>query len=369
MKAKIILSLVAAALVALVVVRVRSATRAKPPEAVAEQVLVGTARVARADLPLTVSMTGTVRPRNEVEILSKVSGRVESVHAQVGDSVRPGQLLAWIEHKEIGWQAKASDAALAVARANYDGAKLDFDRTQILFQGQSASQMQLDGAKVKLDLARAQVAQAEAAAGLAHQQLDNARIESPVAGTVTRRPIDVGAQVGTQTALFTIQDVAALKLESAVDAASFARLAPGQLVEVKADGVAGSWTGEVKLLSPSLDPQSRRASVEIAIDNSKGKLLPNTFARAEVTVGARSAALVIPREALLQSPGGAVVYRVRDGKVEALTPKLGPGDERRVVIEAGLAEGDVVAISGLANLADGAAVKVAETAGALGRNP
>src|SRR5207248_6623405 len=131
--------------------------------------------------------------------------------------------------------------------------------------------------------AEAQVAQAEAAAGLAAQQLENSRIESPISGTVIRRPVNVGAFVGPQTVAFTLQDVAALKLESSVDAAGFARLVKGAEAEVVIDSLPGeTFKGKVTLLSPSLDAQTRRASVELEIDNSSGRLLPNMFARAEV---------------------------------------------------------------------------------------
>lgn len=369
MKTKILVIVIGLALLSLVGFRVRNALRPKAaPNAAAHAVIV-TARVAHADLPLTVSMTGTVRARNDVEVFPKVSGRVQSVHAQVGERVTAGQLLAVIEHQEIAWQAKAAEAAVAVARANRDGAKLDFDRTKALYEGGAAAAAQLDGAKVKLDLTQAQVAQAEAAAGLAQQQLQNARIESPITGTIIRRPVNVGAQVSPTTSLFSVQDVTSLKLESSVDAASFARLHKGQSAEIAIDSLTGSYAGKVSLLSPALDAQSRRAAVEIEIDNSKGLLLPNMFAHVSVAVATIEQALVIPREAVLESAGGAIVYKVDGEHVRSVTPKLGAGDEHLVVVESGLADGDVLAVSGLSGLADGVAVTVApSTSGPLGQN-
>ena len=362
MKTKIVIVLAAVLLAGLVAVRVTAVRRAavKPAEQASDTALVTSARAVRADVLERVPLTGTVRPRNEVEVQSKVAGRIASVHARVGDRVRQGQLLAVVEHQEIAWQARQAEAAVGVARAGLDGAQLDFDRTRKLAAGGSAAPAQVDLVRVKLDLARAQLAQAEAAAGLSRQGLENARITSPIAGTVTRRPVNVGTQAATSTVLFTVQDVAALKLETSATAEVFALLARGQPVEVTVDARPGEvFRGAVSLLSPALDPQTRRAAVEVEIENPRGRLLPHMFAHAEIVTGVVKGGLVVPREALLDAAGGPVVYRLKDGKAELVQPRLGPGDQARVVVLSGLSEGDEVATSGLAARSHGALVKVA----------
>lgn len=369
MKARNVWLVIAALLVAGVAYKVSEVRKqnATVEERKSEAALIRAAKVSRADMAERIAVTGTIRPRNEVDVFAKVPGRIESLNANIGDTVRAGQTLAVIEHKEIGWQAKASQASLDVAKANLAGAKLEHDRTLSMFKGGAAPQAQVDGVKVRMALAEAQVAQAEAAAGLATQQLENARVESPIAGTVIRRPVNLGAQVGPQAPLYTIQDVAILKMESSVDAQSFVRLQKGREAVVTVDAFPGeTFPGKVTLLSPSLDPVTRRASVEIEIDNASGRLLPNMFAHADIAVGQMSMAIVVPRAAVYETAGGARVFRVHGNKVEAVTPKLGPGDEQRLVVIDGLAEGDEVAISGLPDLADGSEVKVAPATAALG---
>jgi len=334
---------------------------AAPEEKPAEAMLIQAAKVVRQDLTEKLALTGNVRPRNEVDIFPKLGGRIESLNAEVGDKVKAGQLLATIEHKEIAWQARAAAAATRIARANLDGARQDQERVSMLFQGGSATQAQVDGVKLKVTMAEAQLAQAEAAEGLAQQALESSRITSPIAGTVTRRPVNVGNQVGPQSPLFTVQDLQALKLESSVDAAAFGRLSRGQEAQVTVDALPGqTFRGELSLLAPALDATTRRAACEIQIDNGGGKLLANAFARAELSLGKLENVLAVPREAVLEAPGGAVVYRVAQGKVEAVRPRLGATDGVRVVVLEGLNEGDLVATTGVANLADGAAVKLAE---------
>lgn len=364
MKAKIFWGLVVLAVAGVVGLRVMSVRekQAEPAKAVEQVALVKADRVVKADLADKVSFTGNIRPRNEVDVFPKTGGRIELLPVQIGDKVKAGQVLAVVEHKEIGWQAKASEAAVGLAKANLEGARLNHDRTVSLFQGGSATQAQVDQVKIALNLAQAQLAQAEAANGLAQQSLANATIVAPIAGTVTRRPVNLGSNVGPQTVVCTLQDVAALKLEAAVDAPSFARIKKGFPVELTVDALPGEeFAGKVTLLSPTLDPTTRRASLEVEVDNASGKLMPNMFARADVVVGELKGAVAAPQAALFQAGGSPVVFKVQSGKALLVRPVLGPADHGLVAILSGLSEGDVLAVSGQASLADGAQVKVAES--------
>lgn len=320
----LVLLLVAGRVVAVTGTARRSAAEAPRPP------LVPAARVTRSEVSERVVLSGSIRARHAVEIHPDLPGRIGAVHAKVGDRVRVGQLLAAVEHEEIAWQAKAARAAVAIARANLVGAKLEHARTTALHEGGAVAPAQLDAAKVRLALAEAQLAQAEAAAGLAEEQVRNARIASPIAGVVTRRPIDVGAQVGRETAAFVVEDLSALKLESAADAVDWAQLAIGATAEVSVDARPGEgFLGKVTVRSPSLDPATRRAPVEIEVENASGKLLPGMFARVTVVAGRVEGVLVAPRGAVVEGPGGAVVWRIAGGKAEAVRPRLGASDGQR----------------------------------------
>jgi RND family efflux transporter MFP subunit len=364
MKGRIIGVGLGIALLALIGVRIvagRKAASALQTQSTEEVVVVRVGRVERSNLGERVLLTGTVKPQNEVDVFSKVPGRIDKLNVQVGDRVKAGTLLGTMEAKEIAWQARAADAALEVAKANLQGAELDAQRTETLFQGGSAPQAQLDAARMRLSLAKAQVAQAEAAAGLARQQVQNARIESPIAGTVTRRPVNVGNQVGPQSPLFTVQDVATLKMDTSVDAMVFHRLVKGQRAQVTVDALPGqSFRAEVKLLSPTLDPSTRRAAVEIAVENERGALMPHMFAQATISVGELKNVLVVRREAILPAAGGPLTYVVSNGVARAVRPKLGATDGERWVVLEGLEEGQVVATSALGSLSDGMKVSAAE---------
>lgn len=359
---KVVLGSVAVAVLggflALVASRVGDAKQAAQAGVAPPAPRVRAARVTRADVAQHVAATGTIRARNEVEVHPEATGRIEAIHAKVGDRVRAGQVLAVIDHDALAWQAKAADAALAVARANLEGAKLEWARTEALRSGDAIAQAQVDGAKVKLALAEAQVAQAAAAAGLAHEGVANARVVTPIAGTVTRRPVDVGARVEPGSVVFTVHDLSALKLVTAVEAADWARLAKGGAATITVDALPGeTFAATVTLLAPALDSVTRRAEVELEVDRGGGRLIPGLFAHAAIVAGGVKDAVVVPREAVVDAPGGAVVWRLRGGKAEALRPRLGASDGRHVVVLEGLAEGDVVVTGGQGSLVQGGAAE------------
>lgn len=366
MKARVIGIAIVVALVALTGYRVVTARKAAaaPVQQQSDAVAVRTARVQKADLTERLELTGTIRARNDVDLFAKAPGRIEQLSAAVGDKVKAGQVLAVIEHKEARWQARAAQAAVQVARAQLDGAKLEYERTEVLFKAGSVPQAQLDGVKVRLSLAEAQLAQAQASAGLAGQNVDNALVTSPIAGTVTRRPVNVGVMVGAGQPLFSVQDMGALKLETSVDAAGWARLQLGQSAQVSVDALPGrTFAAKVSLLAPALDPQTRRAQVEFAVDNTGGQLLPNMFATARVDVGRLEGVAAVPREALLAAPGGAIAFVVKDGTARQVRPRLGATDGQKTAVLEGLNEGDEVAVTALGALSDGARVEVAGEAG------
>lgn len=380
MKAKIIASVAAAAFVLLVGYRlVDASARAEITDVAVEAPLIRTVKVGRADVERTVRLTGSVQAQHEVAVFARLQDRVDRLAVNVGDKVRAGQTLATVEHKEIAWQAKqaqaavkAAQAGLLVAQAGRDGAQLELDRTKQLAEGGAAPPAALEGAELKFRLAEAQVAaaaaqvaQAQAAAGLMNQQVANARITSPIDGVVTARHAALGAMASHSVPSFVIQDTGTLKLETSVDLATFASLEKGQKVSITVEDLPGeTFEGTVALMSPTLDAQTRRASIEIDIDNGTGRLLPHAFAQASVTLGRLEDALVVPREAVLLTAQGALVYRVRDGAVQAVTPKLGPGTDALFAVLEGLEEGDVVALGGLGQLSDGARVRTAQVSSA-----
>lgn len=331
--------------------------------------------LARHSIEAKVSFTGTLRAVRRVDVIPEIPGRIEEVSVAIGDHVEKGQLLAVIEHQSLvlaASQAKAnrSAAAAALDRAQLDlaTAERELERVRELFGRGAASKAELERSQSSVDTARAGLRSAQsqhrgakAAAGLSADSLGDSRIFSPLAGTVTKREIHVGTQVGLGTLAFEIQDIDELELVGAVTARDFARLEIGQSVEIRVDARPDEvFTGTVKTMSPSLDPATRRATIEVSVANPEHRLLPNQFADAVVVVERTEGVLAVPAEAVVATPEGPDLFTVRDGHAVLARAKLGSSEQQWVPVHGGLSEGEPVVVVGQAELRDGQPVVAAD---------
>lgn len=336
---------------------------------------VRTEPLGRHVIEAEVRFTGSLRAVRRVDVVPEIGGRIEDVKVTVGDVVTRGQLLAVLEHNSLVLAASQAKANRAAAAASIERAELDVDtaerelhRVRELAARGAASQAELerseaavDTAKAMLRSARSQHRGAKAAAGLSADSLGDSRILSPLAGTVTKREVHMGTRVNPGALMFEIQDIEELELVGAVTARDYARLQLGQTVTIRVDARPDeTFTGTVRTMSPSLDPVTRRATIEVAVANAEHRLLPNQFADATVVVERRTGVLAVPREAMVATPEGADVYTVRDGKAVLAHARLGSSEDALVPVLEGLREGEPVVVAGQAELRDGLAVVVAE---------
>lgn len=334
---------------------------------------VAVAVVAQKDVPRVVSITGVVRAQNEAQVFPKMGGRVTRVAVELGQAVKAGDVLALLENNDFMWRAKQAEAQLKAAQAGLENAKVQrktassaWERAQGLYKKGALAQADFEQAEagyalagVGVQAAEAQVALAEAAVGLANQALSDTRITAPFAGVVARRMVDVGSQASPPQAAFLVQDQTGLEMQGTVPAAHVASLKKGMTVQVRVDELPGrELQGILASVAPSLEGDSRRAAVEVALQPAQG-LLPNMFGHAEIRFGEETGALVVPATAVISTADGALIYAVRGSKARVVRPRVGARIGDDVVIEDGLVAGDKVVVSGDAGLEDGTPVAVA----------
>lgn len=319
-------------------------------------------KIARVTLAESIKISGTIRPINEVEIFPKIVGRITSINFDVGDRVKAKDVLAVIEHREIALQDQSAKASLAIAKSSEAQALVDLKRARELFLEKALAKANLEGLELKYDMAQAQVKNAKAEAAIAHEQLQNARITSLIDGTLTKRIAAIGMSVSPQAPVFIVQDISKLKLVTSVDAATLARLKKGDTATLFIDELKLTISGKVITLAPSLDANSRRAAVEIEIDKTEARLVPNMFIDGSLVMNKLENVLAVPNKAIIMANEKNTVFRVVNGKVEELHPRLGVKDGDNTVVISGLNEGDEVAVSGLERLHDGSLITIEEIA-------
>jgi membrane fusion protein (multidrug efflux system) len=337
---------------------------------------VRTATVSTKDMPQVVQITGNVKANNDIQVLPKSPGRVTNVYVDVGSIVKAGQVLATVEAVDMALRVKQAQAQLQQAQAGLEQAKVQkqtaqrgLERARALLDKGAMTQADFEGADAGAQLAAVGILGAEASVALADANLalvqkafEDTRITTPVAGVVTRKHINIGTMAQPATAAFSVQDQSSLKMEGAVPATYVPKLALGMAVEILVDELPGrSFVGKVSRLAPTLDAETRRGAIEIALEPAEG-LLPNMFGRAQISFGSSANVLVVPGTAVLSVAGQPAVYLIEksgDATIAKMVrPKVGAKHFDEVIIEDGLSSGDVVVVSGNAGLKDGAKVSL-----------
>ncbi len=346
-----------------------------------------------------VEFVGTLYASEEITVSSEVEGRIASISADLGDRAAPGQLLAKIQDTEFRFAVEQTEAALKEslarlglenipppnfdvaktspvikAKAELDDAQANLKRMKSLYDEKVISAQEYDTAETRaktafatyknsLEEARALVANAhgkEAQLGTARKRLRDTAILAPLAGFVSKRFISAGEYVKVAIPLFNLVQDNPLKLRGMIPERFAPELQTGQIIELKVDAFPDkAFKGKIARISPAAEVASRSFLVEGLIDNSERQLKPNFFARASVLTRADPNALTVPQQALVSFAGVTKVFVVEKDVARERVVQTGVRvGTNEVEITVGLKPGELIAISGLTRLTDGAAVKV-----------
>ena len=356
-KKKILAIAIGAALVYLVGSRVYEATQqANAPakkKAGGRVISVDLTEAREGEIREELLLTGSLKPKEVVDVNPKGTGRIEKIHFLVGDWVRAGALVAEIENDELEQQVKRSEASHAVSLANISSrtaelanTKADLDRAKLLFdeellspQEYQQAQTSLEVMEAQLELSEAQAQQSQAELSEFQIRLEQSKIYAPMSGIVSARYVDPGALVQPNNAILQIVNLATMVTQGNVPERNIEKLAVGNDAKVFVDAIPGrDFEGRVARIAPVLDAATRSAVIEIDIRNPDLILKAEMFARITLDLGTMRAATLIPRDGLVyrgQQPGVFIVQ----------------GDTQRPifrVIETGMTREDQVEV--LANL-------------------
>jgi RND family efflux transporter MFP subunit len=338
-----------------------------------EKVVVAAVRTVTAqkkDLPQVVQITGSVKAHNEVQVLPRMPGRITRVAVDVGSLVKADAVLATTDSADMALRVKQAEAQMQATRAGLEQARLQqataargLERAKALREKGAMTQLDFENSETSVALAavgvqaaEAQLALASAHLEMAQKALDDTRITTPISGVVTKKLVNQGTMANPATPSFFVQDQSSLKLEGSVPAAYVPLVKAGMKVVVEVDELPGrSFEGSVTRIAPSLDAETRRGGVEIALSTRDG-VLPWMFARAEIAFGTTADVVVVPSAAVVSVGGDPAVFVVRDGKAVMLRPKLGARHDDDIVVEEGVSVGDNIVVSGATGLKDGAPV-------------
>ena len=337
----------------------------KPPPAAAQAkpALTVTATVPQLrDWPQTLAASGNVAAWQEAVIGPEISNyRITEVRANIGDSVKKGDVLARIASDAVDSELAESKAAVAEAEATLAEARAINERARQLREKGFYSPQQGIQTQTAADTALARLNAARARLQSAELRRSKASVVAPDDGVISARSATVGSLTQSGQELFRLIRGGRLEWRAEVTAAELGRLQSGQQAHLESpNGVTVS--GKIRAVAPTVDPQTRNGMVYVDLPPEAGKVLSaGMFTRGEFDLGQRPA-LTLPQSAVLLREGFAYVFRIDPGGndlAKVTLTKVGTGRRNAGRIEvSGIDAGSLVVASGAGFLADGDTVRI-----------
>jgi membrane fusion protein (multidrug efflux system) len=336
-----------------------SPTAAPHPSAAqpAAAVPISVARVESIPVDRTLPVVGTLFARDEATLSAEVEGTVEKTFVEFGDRIREGQELALVDTDSYAALAAQASARVAQAKAAAVSADHELARQQQLRSNGIASPADLDVAVANADQTRAAVKAAEAAETVARLNVSRSRIRAPFDAAVAERIASAGDFVRPGTPMFRVVNDTVLKFIVQAPEANAPDIRKGQPLRFHVDAFPGrAFEGSVFLISPQVSAATRMFSLGALVTNADLALKANTFARGEVVLARDVPTVLAPLDAIVTSSGFSRVFVVSNNLARSRDVVVGRIRNDRQEVLKGLVAGEVVAVSGLNKLRDGAAI-------------
>lgn len=322
-------------------------------------------RPLQTSLPVRLAANGNIMAWQEASIGSESNGlRLAEVRVNVGDSVRAGEVLATFAREAVEADVAQARATLMEAEALASDAAANAARARTLEASGALSAQQIAQYLTSEQTARARVAAAKATLAAQQLRLRHVEVLAPDSGVISDRKATVGAVVPAGTELFRLIRKGRLEWRAEVTATELGRIRSG----TPATLVAANGTrleGKVRMIGPTVDPQSRSALVYVDLQPAAQDAAParaGMFARGEFELGSTSA-LTVPQQAVVLRDGFSYVFRLnQDGRVSQVKIRPGRRIGDRVEVLEGLAADASVVASGAGFLNEGDTVRVVNAA-------
>lgn len=286
----------------------------------------------------------TATPEGEAVLTARADGAIVRINRRLGDFVRAGDTVATMESRDaaaISSERSAAAAKLELTRSTYG-------REKRLFDAGVTARQDLEAAQAALAEAEAEARRAQGAAAASRVSRDgrSLAVVSLISGRVTRSDAKLGAYVLAGTELFRVADPNRVQVNASVLAADARRIQPGDTAVIELLG-GETRNALVRSITPSLDPESRSATIVLQPDGVGG-LTQGQGLRVRITPRgeANNAAIALPEEAVQSFEGRDVVFVRTARGFQAVNVVTGQRSGGRIEIVDGLKPGMTVATRG-----------------------
>ena len=299
------------------------------------------AQAGPASIKKQVLLPGEIRFDEDrtAHVVPRVAGVVASVHAQLGEQVAKGQLLAVIQSPAVSDQR----SELQTAQRRLSFAQSNYAREKQLWQERISAEQDYQGARQALQEAEIAVANASqklSAIGAGAGGSSRYELRAPLAGMVVEKHLTVGESVTDSTASFTVSDLRSVWAEISVAAPQLPDVRMGAPVVVRATAFDSQAEGRIAYVGALIGAQTRTAPARVALANPQGVWRPGLFVDVEVLASESPVPIAVDAKAI-QRPDGkeSVVFVPAEGGYKAQLVQLGASDGKTTQVLAGLQAG------------------------------
>ena len=311
---------------------------------------VKTVKLAEETVRSGITLTANIAANQDriAHVAPRVPGRLIEVPAKLGDTVRPGQILALVDSVEVG----EASAGYQQAASQLSVAKSEFERSQKLYDEQVVAQK--DYLRTRGEYEKARAAHAAALdklrlmgvnpSGAASATLP---VTAPLAGTVIEKHAVIGELAQPDKQLFTVADLSTVWIEANLYEKDLARVKAGSDAVVTVTAYPQErFKGRLAYVSVTVERESRTVKARIEVANRDGRLKPEMFATAVVQTEESARAIAVPPEAVVLIDNQKTVFVKDGGGFEPRPVEIGEVVNDRQVVKAGLKPGDEAVVAG-----------------------
>ncbi len=321
-------------------------------------------KLSRVNYEDPLQVLGTVKGAQEIKLSFEVPGSVSAINYRTGEKYEEGALLISLKQDDILLRLKRAQAAWKKAESEVAIKKDEAAENEKLFKMGAIPQSTLDKKKNELDAAQYESEAQRLEMKANESMLEKSNLYAPSSGMLGKLNVEEGENVSQNTLVGEHINTEYVYVEVGIVEKDLSKVSLGQKAKVFIDAYPDkNFEGVVENVSGVISGNSRTATVKVRIENPEGLLRPGMFARIRILLYSKANTLAIPAETVQGKEGDQFVYLI-DAKLNVVkkTPiTIGYTRPDYVQIDAGLQEGDVIAMSGFENLEDGKAIKLLDT--------
>ena len=284
----------------------------------------------------SLSIAGSIEANEQVDIRSEISGLVTAINFTEGTSVSKGKVLVKINDLEL--QAQLSQALTKQKLAQ----ETEY-RAGMLLQKEAIS-------KEEYDVALAELKSLQSQTQLIRAQLSKTQIRAPFSGKIGLRSISAGEYITPASTIARLVSTNPVKITFSIPEKYAGSIKMNTPISFTVAGSKNVYQGKVYALEPGIDISTRTLQLKATASNSKGDLLPGSFAKIDLPLINVNDAILIPTESIIPVLMGKKVFISSNGIATEVMVETGTRTEKSVLITSGLKVGDTVLTTGIMSL-------------------